>query len=97
MFSNISKSPRLLDQVVTDLIKAVAIEETALSNILELESDIIRKAKTDAVNLEEFVAVNESVNTLIGKIAEVQTVTSTKLREMKELVQKMESLYCTRT
>jgi hypothetical protein len=85
-------SSDILQQAVTDVIKAVAIEETALSNILNLESAIIQKAKIDSANLEEFVSINESVNNIIRNITEVQITTQIKLQFVEELLQKIENL-----
>ena len=68
MNSSIFNSPissNILKQAVTDVINAVAIEEKVLFNILNLESDIIQKAKNNSVNLKEFVSLNESVNSII--------------------------------
>jgi len=85
-------SSSVLDQAVTEVIKAVAIEETVLANILNLESDIIQKAKNGAANLEEFVSLNESVNIIIRDITKVQKITQIKLQHIKELIQKIENV-----
>jgi hypothetical protein len=84
-------SSNILEQAVTNVIIAVAIEETVLSNILNLESEIIQKAKKGAVNLEEFVSINGSVNNMIRNIAEVQKMTQIKLQHMEELLHKLEN------
>jgi hypothetical protein len=82
----------ILEQAVAKVIKATAIEKTALSEILNLKNDIFQKAKTDSVNLEEFVCINESVNSLIRNIIQVQRVTQIKLQLMEKLLQKIEDL-----
>jgi hypothetical protein len=81
----------ILEQAVTDVIKAIGIEETALASILILESDIIQKAKNDSASLEEFVALNESVNSIIREITKVQMMTRIKLQNMKELIHQIEN------
>lgn len=86
-------SSNILEQAVTDVIKAFAIEETVLSNILNLESEIIQKAKNDSANLEEFVALNESVNSIIRNITKVKIMTQIKLQNLKKLMQTIENLY----
>jgi hypothetical protein len=85
-------SPNILEQAVTNVIKAVAIEKTALADILSLESEIIQKAKTDSVNLEEFVAINESVNSIISNINKVQTLTQIKMQHLQNLINQIEDL-----
>ena len=85
-------SPSIMEQTVANIIKAVASEETALSNILNLESEIIQKAKNVSANLEEFVSINESVNSIIRNITKVQMMTQIKLQQMEELIQKIENL-----
>ena len=84
-------SPSILEQTVANIIKTVASEETALSNILNLESEIIQKAKNVSVNLEEFVSINESVNSIIRNITKVQMMTQIKLQQLEELIQKIEN------
>jgi hypothetical protein len=95
MIKSIFKSPissDILEQAVTDVMAAVAIEETALSNILNLVSGIIPKAKNNSANLEEFVAINESVNSVIRNITKIQMMTQIKLQRMEALIQKLENL-----
>jgi hypothetical protein len=83
-------SANILEQAVTNVIKAVAIEESAIASILAFEKDMIQKAKNDAMNLEEFVALNESVNGIIRSITKVQAMTQIKLQFVEELLQKIE-------
>lgn len=84
--------PQILEQAVTDIVNAVATEEAALANILKLERDIIQRAKNDAADLEEFVAVNESVDNIIRNIAKVQMITQMKLKNLKGLILKIADL-----
>jgi hypothetical protein len=85
-------SPNILEQAVTNIIKAVAIEKAALADILNLESEIIKKAKTESVNLEEFVAINESVNSIISNINKVQTLTQSKMQDLQNLLNQIADL-----
>ncbi len=89
---NCPTSSHILNQAVTDIIKAVTIEETALSNILNFISDITQQAKNNSANLEEFVSLNESVNSILRNITKVQMMTQMKLQHMGELIQKIESI-----
>jgi hypothetical protein len=80
----------ILEQAVANVIKVAAAEETFFSDILQFERDIIQKANTDSANLDQFVSLNDSVNNILGTIAEVQRMTRIKLDCLKELLQKME-------
>jgi hypothetical protein len=84
-------SSNILKQAMTDVIKAVTIEETAFANILDFVSDIVQKAKNDSDNLEEFVSLNEFVNSILKNITEVERMIQIKLQYMKELIQTIEN------
>ncbi len=88
---NRPKFPDIPDQFLENAIKAVVIEETALANILAFEDDIIQKAKKDAVNLDEFVTINESAKDIIRNITKIQIMTKVKLQYVKELIQKLKN------
>lgn len=88
---NSPNSSSILEQAVANVIKATAAEETALSNILNFESDIIQKAKMDSVNLDEFVSINELINSILENITKVQMRTHMNLQFVEELLQKMEN------
>lgn len=87
---NSSHSSVILEQAVADVIKAVAVEETAFASILNIENEIIQKAKHVSINLEEFVALNESVNGIIRNISKIQLMSQVKLQFLEELLQKIE-------
>ena len=80
-----------MEQTVAEVIKAINLEETALLNIFNLQNDLAQKAKTDSFNLEEFIAINKSVNRIVDNIREVQTMIQTKLQLAVDLLQKLES------
>lgn len=85
-------SSDILEQAVTNIMKAVTIEETALSNILNLANDITQQAKNGSASLDEFVSLSKSVNCVLHNIARVQRMTQMKLRSMKKIIQTMENL-----
>lgn len=88
---NSPNSSRILEEAIANVIKTTAIEEKALSNIHILVRDIIPKAKNNSANLEEFVAINESVNNIIRNVTKVQRMTQIILKHMEELIQKIEN------
>lgn len=66
---------------VTDVIQSVALEQTALSHILNAEGEKIQKivAKEDATT-EELLAVNKSVNSMVESITRLEMVLQGKLQ-----------------
>ena len=84
--------PDTLEKIFVDFMKTVQMEETALSNILGLENEVIQKAKNDSANLEEFVSINESINHIMTNITKVQIMTQIKLQQIAELIQKLEEV-----
>ena len=51
-------------QAVTDIISSVALEQTALSHILNAEGEKLQKVIAMAENADEMLAVNKSVNSI---------------------------------
>ena len=51
-------------QAITDIIASVALEQTALSHILNAEGEKIQKIVAGAATADELLAVNKSVNSM---------------------------------
>lgn len=85
--SQISIPSVSLEQALTDVIESIALEETALSNILNSEGEIIQKTKNIACNTDMFVSVNESVNSIIKNIARLKMLIQFKLEDAGKLLQ----------
>lgn len=66
---------------ITDVIQSVALEQTALSHILNAEGEKIQKivAKEDATT-EELLAVNKSVHSMVESITRLEMVLQSKLQ-----------------
>lgn len=79
-----------LEQALTDIVETIAMEETALSNILKSEGDVIQKANNVTGNIDEFISVNESVNSIIKNVARLQILIQFKLEDTKKLLQEMD-------
>jgi hypothetical protein len=60
---------------LTIFIKSIAEEEIALSKILGFGGEIIQKSKKGARNINDFVSVNESVNSIIENVIRLQKLT----------------------
>lgn len=87
---NIPIPSATLEQALSDIIKSIAVEENALSNILNLEREMLEKTKTGTRNLEEFISVNESINSTIKNVIKLQTLLQIKLEHVEDLFQKIE-------
>jgi DNA repair ATPase RecN len=84
-------SSKLLEEAVANVIRATMIEEAALSNLLNITSDITQKVKNESASLEEFVSIDKSVNGIIKNSSRVQRVVQVILKHMEELIQKIEN------
>lgn len=66
-------------QAITDIITSVALEQTALSHILNAEGEKIQKIIGTAETAEEMLIVNESVKDMIASIARLEMILQSKL------------------
>lgn len=85
-----SKGPDILNRAVHEVIKAIRIEEAALSGMVSWERELMQKAKSSAMSLEEFVAANASVNQVLRNIGKLQMLTQLKLQCVEDLLLKLE-------
>ncbi|MEG0297798.1 MAG: hypothetical protein RR620_13840 [Clostridium sp.] len=67
------------DQSVSDIIESVALEETALSHILNAEGEKIQKIVSLEVSSQELLAVNTSVQTMVNAVSRLEMVLQSKL------------------
>lgn len=67
-------------QAVTDIIESVALQETALSHILNAEGEKIQKvvAMSDVIP-EVLMAVNKSVESMVGAVSRLEMILQSKL------------------
>ena len=73
--SNITRS-----QAITDIIQSVALEEAALSHILNAEGEKIQKMVAMAdVTPEILLQTNKSVESMVDSVAQLETVLKQKL------------------
>ena len=66
-------------QAITDIITSVALEQTALSHILNAEGEKIQKVVLLAKTSSEMLAVNKSVENMVKAITTLETVLQGKL------------------
>lgn len=66
-------------QAITDLIESVALEETALSHILNAEGEKIQAVVAFATTAEELISVNTSVESMVKAVMDLEAVLKEKL------------------
>lgn len=71
------KSPR--EQAVTDLFASVALEQTALSHILNAEGEKIQKVIQLGVSVQEMIDINISVKDMASAVTQMEMVLKDKL------------------
>ena len=76
----ITASTTTRDQAITDLIQSVALEETALSHILNAEGEKIQKmVALPDVTPEVLLAANKSVESMVNAVSRLKMILQSKL------------------
>ncbi len=66
-------------QAITDIIESVALEQAALSHILNAEGEKIQKVVATATSSDQMLAVNKSVLSMVGAITRLEMILQAKL------------------
>lgn len=67
-------------QAITDIIESVALEETALSHILNAEGEKIQKVVAmENVTPEVLLATNKSVESMVNAVSRLEMILQSKL------------------
>ncbi|MDF2686059.1 MAG: hypothetical protein K0S55_1240 [Clostridia bacterium] len=82
-----------LEQAITDVIQSLAIEGTALSGILNSESEIIQKTKNISNNINDFISINETVNSVVKNVFRLKMLIQFELENTEEMLQKIKKYY----
>ncbi len=73
-------NPITMCQAVTNLIESIALEETALSHILNAEGEKLQKAiAMDCISVAELLEVNESVVNMVSAVSALEGALKDKL------------------
>ena len=73
-------NPITMCQAVTDLIESIALEETALSHILNAEGEKLQRViGLEDVDFCQLMEVNESVANMVGVVSSLELVLKDKL------------------
>lgn len=76
----IKSSTTTRGQAVTDLIQSVALEETALSHILNAEGEKLQAViAMKEIGTKELLCVNKSVQSMVNAITRLEMVLQAKL------------------
>lgn len=68
------------EQAITDLVESIALQETALSHIINAEGEKIQVFTTAAgITPEQLLAANASVESMVDAITRLEMVFQTKL------------------
>ncbi|MEM1486171.1 SdrD B-like domain-containing protein [Oscillospiraceae bacterium PP1C4] len=67
------------NQAISDLIESVALEQAALSHILNAEGEKIQKAVSLNVTNEQMISLNDSAKDMVGSIVTLEMVLQNKL------------------
>ena len=68
------------DQAITDIIASVALEQTALSHILNAEGEKLQKIiATEDITAQGILDVNNSVARMVSKIGQLEMILQSKL------------------
>ncbi|MEG1806234.1 MAG: hypothetical protein RR327_07575 [Clostridia bacterium] len=76
----IKPSTTTRDQAITDLIESVALEETAISHILNAEGEKLQTAiAISGVTSAQLLCVNKSVQSMVNAVTRLEMVIQSKL------------------
>ena len=78
--TTITPGNRTQEQVMTDLIESIAMQERALSHIVNAESEKMQAIiNMDTVSTQQLLQLNQSVEHMINAAARLETVLQAKL------------------
>lgn len=70
----------------TSLLQSIALEEAAISHILNAEGEKLQKEISISCNLNELIEINTSVENMVDKLIALETVLKTKLELIRPLL-----------
>lgn len=70
----------------TSLLQSIALEETAISHILNAEGEKLQKAVSISCSLNELLEINKSVRDMVDKLTALETILESKLDFIKPLL-----------
>lgn len=83
----ITPSTTTREQAVSDIIESVALQQTALSHILNAEGEKIQAViALDGVCVDEMLAVNRSVESMVNAISKLEMLLQSKLTIFEDCI-----------
>lgn len=86
------------DQALRAILTSIAMEEVALSNIINAEKEVIqyilKSAKENKADVCDVLKVNESVSSMLEQVNDMQITLKNKLRLALKYLPKPEELPC---
>jgi hypothetical protein len=77
--------PTTKSQAVTDIIESIALEETELAHIINVESEKMQKRIALATNMDELISLDTSVKDTLTSIIKIQILLQFKLEQIAKL------------
>jgi hypothetical protein len=74
------------EQAINSILMSIAMEEAALSHILNVEGEKIQYALTNCADIQEVIEVNESVTSLLEQIIDLQIILKHKMKLAKDFL-----------
>ena len=68
------------------LLPSIALEETAISHLLNAEGKKLQKAISLSCNLKDLIEINKSVGDMVDKLTTLETILKTKLDFIKPIL-----------
>ena len=87
----ITLEPISRDDAINNLIASIALQEAALSHILNANGEKLQVAiklvtESDTLSLPDLIAANQSVKELVRTVAEIENILREKLRTVLEFL-----------
>jgi len=82
-----------LETVITNVIESLALEETALSVILVSEGEILLETAKISDNINEFIAINESVNNIVKNVFKLQIMLQFQLDNAEHMLERADEYF----
>ena len=70
----------------SSLLQSIALEEAAISHILNAEGEKLQKAISLSCNLNDLLEINKSVEDMVDKLTTLETVLKSKLDFIKPIL-----------
>ena len=70
----------------SSLLQSIALEETAISHILNAEGEKLQKAISLSCDLNDLIEINKAVGDMVDKLTTLETILKTKLDFIKPIL-----------